>query len=292
MSHILHRITAQTRDIGFPVRRLLPSAKARMVGPFVFFDHMGPALFVRATREGDVRAHPHIGLATVTYLLSGAMMHRDSLGFEQRITPGAINLMVAGRGIVHSERIPEDIRDNGEAVHGLQMWIALPVKDEACAPAFTHYPDTVIPAVSQEGVTAHVLMGSAFGQVSPVTTFTQTMYVYATMDAGAQMTVPQDYAQRALYVVSGSVMVGTEPVAQGELVVLGEGHAVQVTASEDACVMMLGGEPLDGDRFLWWNFVASDKQLIEAAKIAWENDDRTVFPAVGGETERIPLPVK
>ncbi|MEB0010246.1 pirin family protein [Glaciimonas sp. Gout2] len=290
MSSISHIIHAHVRDIGFPVRRLLPAAEVRTVGPFVFFDHMGPYTFSTEGSSGDVRPHPHIGLATVTYLFSGAMMHRDSLGSVQRIVPGDINWMTSGRGITHSERVPEDIRQQGVAVQGLQMWVALPQKNEETTPGFWHYPEADLPFVQLEGATYHVLVGTAFGQTSPVKTHSDTLYVSARLAAGTSMQVTPDYAERAIYIISGALTVDGQAVDQGALIVLKSGSTVTVVAPRDTAFMILGGEPLDGPRFLWWNFVASTKERIERAKLAWLNQEQNIFPSVPGETEFIPLP--
>ncbi|MFJ3046639.1 pirin family protein [Herbaspirillum chlorophenolicum] len=291
MSNIRHKIQGLTRDIGFPVRRLLPAAAARTVGPFVFFDHMGPVEFDAGTTEGDVRPHPHIGLATVTYLFSGAMMHRDSLGVVQRITPGAVNWMAAGRGIVHSERVPEDIREQKVPVHGLQMWVALPAGEEDGAPLFHHYPAEQMPVVEVGGAKLHVLAGSAFGASSPVATASPTLYVAGSAEKGAELEIPADVAERAVYVVKGDVSLDGEPLEAGTLAILEPGAAVALKAGSDAVFMLLGGEPLDGPRFVWWNFVATSKDKIEAAKTAWNARDKSMFPDIPGETEWIPLPV-
>ncbi|MQR01663.1 pirin family protein [Glaciimonas soli] len=291
MSSILHRIQGQTRDIGFPVKRLLPAMAARMVGPFVFFDHMGPMVFAEQGTEGDVRPHPHIGLATVTYLFSGALMHRDSLGSVQRITPGDVNWMSAGCGIVHSERIPEDIRTQHVPVQGIQMWIGLPLAEEESAPGFWHYPAADLPRVATVGVTVHVLAGQAFGQQSPVKTNSPTLYAAINMEADAQIDIAKDYAERALYVVDGAISVDGEVVEAGTLVVLRTDIIVNVIAQNASRLMLLGGAPLDGGaRFVWWNFVASSKEKIEAAKLAWATQEHTFFPPVPGESEFIPLP--
>jgi len=292
MTSIIHLIHGLARDIGFPVRRLLPAAEVRTVGPFVFFDHMGPAEFDSHTTAGDVRAHPHIGLATVTYLFSGAMMHRDSLGMVQRITPGAVNWMAAGNGIVHSERIPDDIRDAKVAVHGLQMWVALPQEQEQGAASFSHYPEDVMPRIEVGGASLHVLIGQAFGQQSPVKPASPTLYVAGRIKAGASLQLPADYSERALYIVSGSASVDGEPVPAGVLAVLKAGAQATLAAHEDSLFMLLGGEAIDGPRYVWWNFVASSKDLIFQAKLAWERQDRTKFAAIPGESEWIPLPQK
>ncbi|MCQ4144626.1 pirin family protein [Vogesella sp. AC12] len=287
MSAISQRIEPRQQDIGFVVRRLLPVRGMRSVGPFVFLDHMGPAYFVAAGTAGDVRPHPHIGLATVTYLSQGAMMHRDSLGTVQRIEPGAINLMVAGRGIVHSERIPADIRAASVAVEGLQMWLALPQTLERCEPAFYHYPAAVLPQHDFERGSVQLLIGTAFGMVSPVKTFAPTLYAAWQLQGGGVLSLPQDVAERALYLIEGEVQVDGEVIRAGELVILSD-SARELRAS--ACVqgVLFGGAALDGPRYLDWNFVASDKALLAAARDDWQAGR---FAMVPGESEFIPLPV-
>lgn len=287
---ISHLIRGHTRDIGFPVKRLLPAMEARTVGPFVFFDHMGPAGFAAGTTEGDVRPHPHIGLATVTYLFSGAMLHRDSLGSVQRITPGDVNWMAAGSGIVHSERVPEDVRQHGTQVHGLQMWVALPQAEEEMTPTFRHYPAADLPLVESEGIRLHVLVGTAYGRSSPVRCHSPTLYVAAQLRAGATLQVDADYAERAIYVVSGGAEVDGKQIDAGTLAVLEPDQASQLTATHDSVVMVLGGAPLDGKRYLWWNFVSSSAERIEKAKFAWASQQPEMFPSVPGESEFIPLP--
>ncbi|WDZ94270.1 pirin family protein [Herbaspirillum sp. WKF16] len=290
MSNIRHMIHGLTRDIGFPVRRLLPAAAARTVGPFVFFDHMGPVEFDAGTTEGDVRPHPHIGLATVTYLFSGAMMHRDSLGVVQRITPGAVNWMSAGRGIVHSERVPDDIRAQKVPVHGLQMWVALPADEEICDPLFRHYASEEMPTAQVGGAKLHVLAGSVFGVTSPVVTSSPTLYVAGSTAEGGEIEVPAEVSERAVYVVKGEVTLDGERLEAGTLAILEPGAAVALKAVGETVFMILGGEPLDGPRFVWWNFVATSREKIEAAKQAWNSRDKDVFPDIPGETEWIPLP--
>ncbi len=292
MSSIRHLIHGLVRDVGFPVRRLLPAAAVRTVGPFVFFDHMGPVEFDSNTTEGDVRPHPHIGLATVTYLFSGAMMHRDSLGVVQRITPGAVNWMAAGGGIVHSERIPEDIRDAKVPVHGLQMWVALPQSEEQGAASFHHYAESEMPHFEIGAASVHLLTGQAFGQISPVKTSSPTLYVCVRLPAGASLQLPADYSERAVYIVTGAAAVDGEALEAGVLAVLEPGNEAVLTASTDSLFMLLGGEPIDGPRFVWWNFVASSKELIETAKLAWRAQDRSKFAVIPGEVEWIPLPEK
>ncbi len=292
MSSIRHLIHGLVRDIGFPVRRLLPAAAARTVGPFVFFDHMGPVEFDSGTTEGDVRPHPHIGLATVTYLFSGAMMHRDSLGVVQRITPGAVNWMAAGRGIVHSERVPDDIRNDKVPVHGLQMWVALPKDQEQGEASFHHYAEDDMPRIEVGAASLHLLAGKAYGHESPVKTSSPTLYVCGRIKAGGTLNLPADYSERAVYVVTGGATLDGEALEAGVLAILEPGIEVLLTAQSDTLFMMLGGEPIDGPRFVWWNFVASSKELIESAKLAWRAQDREVFGAIPGEVEWIPLPEK
>jgi redox-sensitive bicupin YhaK (pirin superfamily) len=290
MASIVEVVTGVEKDIGFPIRRILPSAKVRMVGPFVFFDHMGPASFLQETTAGDVRPHPHIGLATVTFLFSGAMMHSDSLGSHQRIVPGDVNWMTAGRGIVHSERIPNDIRDAKVAVEGLQMWVALPKEDEACAPEFLHYPSHTIPEVVGKGYRVNVLVGAAFGQTSPVKSFSPMVYAVGQLKAGHSLLLDANYPERAVYSVSGAMVLSGTRLRAGELGVIASDEGLLLTAEEDCTFMLIGGEPV-GPRYLWWNFVATDKAMIEQAKLAWGEQDTNVFPPVPNEVERIPLPV-
>jgi redox-sensitive bicupin YhaK (pirin superfamily) len=290
MSSILQRITPHIRDIGFPVRRLLPDAKTRSVGPFVFLDHMGPTSFEAGTTAGDVRAHPHIGLATISYLFSGAIVHRDSLGSVQRIEPGDVNWMTSGRGIVHSERIPADIRDQAVIVQGLQMWVALPQADETCEPGFWHYPSDDLPRIALDGVSVHVLVGSVAGQTSPVKAASPTLYAALDMHGGSNFNVAPDYAERAVYVVSGSIAVDDELVESGTLIVLESDTEVELIAQSNTRLMLVGGAPLDGPRTVWWNFVTSSKERLEAAKAAWANQDPAQFPKVPDEVEWIPLP--
>jgi redox-sensitive bicupin YhaK (pirin superfamily) len=290
MSSILQRITPHIHDIGFPVRRLLPDVKARSVGPFVFLDHMGPTSFAAGTTAGDVRPHPHIGLATITYLFAGAIMHRDSLGSVQRIEPGDVNWMTSGRGIVHSERIPADIRDTSATVEGLQMWVALPHETEECEPGFWHYPGADLPRIALDGVGIHVLVGKIADQTSPVKVASPTLYAALDMHGGSTFSVPADYAKRAAYVVSGSIAVDDELIESGTLIVLESGVEVELTAQSNTRLMLIGGAPLDGPRTLWWNFVTRSKERLEAAKAAWANEDPAQFPQVPGEVERIPLP--
>ena len=287
MSEIQYVLSPTASDVGFPVQRLLPAAQVRAIGPFVFFDHMGPARFARAGTAGDVRPHPHIGLATVTYLYTGALIHRDSLGSVQRIEPGAINLMAAGRGIVHSERVPADIRANQTPVHGIQIWLALPAEREDMAPAFHHYPADALPAVTAAGVALRVLIGAAFGQVSPVATYSPTLQIDGELAAGAGLELPPDDPERGVYLVDGRLRVAGTLLEPGQLAVLTPGRSVRLEAETAARLMVVGGAPLDGRRFLYWNFVARRRERIEAAKADWAAGR---FAPVPGETECIPPP--
>jgi redox-sensitive bicupin YhaK (pirin superfamily) len=287
MAAIAQVLQGHEKDIGFTVRRLLPAARQRSVGPFVFLDHMGPAHFESGTTEGDVRPHPHIGLGTVTYLFSGAMIHRDSLGFVQRIEPGAVNWMSAGRGVVHSERLPEDVRASGQAVEGIQMWIALPAALEDSEPLFRHTPAANLPVWERDGARVRLLIGEWNGAHSPVDIPSETFYATADLAAEAAIDLPDAVVERALYCVAGVVEVEGQRVEAGSLAVFEIGAHVRVSAVEAARVMLLGGAPLDGPRHIWWNFVASDRSRIERAAVDWEAGH---FPNVPGETERIPAP--
>jgi redox-sensitive bicupin YhaK (pirin superfamily) len=280
-------IEARARDIGgFEVRRMLPDARRRSVGPFVFFDQMGPA--VLAPGQGmDVRPHPHIGLATVTWLFDGALEHRDSLGSLQVIRPGDVNWMIAGRGIVHSERTPGHERASGLRVHGIQAWIALPRAQEEIEPAFDHHPAASLPAFVRDGTRYCLIAGSAFERVSPVRIFAPMFYLAAAAPSGSRIEVPDGFVERALHVASGSVLLGDNTLRAGQMAVIAPGAGVPCVAVDDAQVMLLGGAPLDGPRTLWWNFVSSRPERIEAAKADWAAGR---FDAVPGETESIPLP--
>ena len=275
------------RDLGgFSVRRLLPSVARRTVGPFVFFDHMGPADFPPGVGI-DVRPHPHIGLATVTYLFEGAIEHRDSLGSVQRITAGAVNWMTAGRGIVHSERSPQDMRRTGGRMQGIQTWLALPRELEGCEPAFVHHPAASLPVIEMPGVTMRLIAGSAFDRTSPVAVASSMFYIAVEMEAGASFVLPDEYAERAVYPLSGDISINEGALAAGSMAVLNPSEPVTIQALSPTRLMLLGGAPLDGERFLWWNFVASDRAAIEEASERWR---RGGFDMVPGETEFIPLP--
>ncbi|MDG4553211.1 MAG: pirin family protein [Candidatus Competibacter sp.] len=289
MSALLHLLRPHVRDIGFPVQRLLPAAAVPAVGPFVFFDHMGPATFPAGTTEGDVRPHPHIGLSTFTYLFSGALLHRDSLGVTQRIEPGAVNWMTAGRGVVHSERIPADIRDSGQEVEGLQMWLAAPADREDDAPGFHHYPAEALPLIETSGARLRVLAGAFQGAVSPVRTEMPTLCASAELEARASMTLPVEVEveELAVYVATGELALAGQTLVAGQMAILDPRTENVARATQPTRFMLLGGQRLDGKRLIWWNFVATSRERIEAAKVAWAQEQ---FPLVPGETERIPLP--
>ena len=282
------RLSGQDKDLGggFLVRRLLPSAQRQAVGPFVFFDHFGP-LDVQPGEIHDVRPHPHIGLATVSYLFDGAMMHRDSLGYVQRIEPGAINWMTAGRGIVHSERVPEDLRQQAYRQHGLQLWAALPQAHEETAPDFVHTPATEIPAVSLGASEVRVLIGQAFGQTSPVRTFSKTVYLDVKLAAGDTLELPPLAEELAVYPVDEALEVAGEVLPARTLGVLAPGVSTTIRTSASARFVVIGGEALDGRRFIWWNFVSSRRERIAQAGDDWSAQ---VMGHIEGDDEFIPLP--
>ncbi|MPM91132.1 hypothetical protein SDC9_138258 [bioreactor metagenome] len=285
------RLSGHVKDLGggLMVRRMLPSLQCRSVGPFVFFDHFGPVT-IAAEANIDVRPHPHIGLATVTYLFEGAMMHRDSLGSEQLIEPGAINWMTAGRGIVHSERRPPRLANTAFVNHGIQLWAALPLDEERCAPSFTHTPATRIPKIRVDDAQVHVLVGSAYDERSPVRTLTETLYLDIELQPGGGIELPASALETALYTVSGDVMLGREFIAEHTLAILEHRLVAQINNAsrrDAARLIVIGGMRLDAPRHLWWNFVASDTALIERAAQNWE--DRTMG-SVPGDDEFIPLP--
>ena len=278
-------IEARIRSLGeFDVRRVLPVAARRMVGPFVFFDHMGPAVFPPGQGIA-VRPHPHIGLATITYLFDGEIMHRDSLGFEQLIQAGAVNLMTAGRGIVHSERAADDLAVTSR-LHGIQSWLALPLELEETAPSFTHYPAEALPALTVDGCAVRIIMGEAHGRRSPVATYSPTLYLEVEIPAGRTYTLPTEAKERAAYVVEGSVRAAEGEVTDGTMLVARPGAALTLAAATDCRIMVIGGDGL-GVRHIWWNFVSSSKERIEQAKADWR-DGR--FGKVSGDEEFIPLP--
>lgn len=283
-------IDKRTHDLGggFIVGRILPFMKRRMVGPFIFLDHLGPLqLDAGIPRNLDVRPHPHIGLATVTYLYSGAITHRDSLGFEQEIKPGAVNWMVAGSGITHSERL-EYARAHGANMHGIQSWVALPDEAEECAPAFYHHPSDSLPEWQEAGVRGRLIAGEMDGLKSPAITHSPLFYQHLDMQADARHSLQPTYSERAVYVTAGAVEVDGQPVAAGQLAVLSNGgHAATIRALVPSVVMLLGGEPI-GERFIFWNFVSSSKERLEEAKLDWQAGRMTL--PVGDDQEFIPLP--
>ncbi len=285
---ITFTITPHTKELsqGFNVRRLLPSAQTQGVGPFLFFDHFGP-VEVAPGANHDVRPHPHIGLATVTYLFEGAMMHRDSLGEVQRIEPGAVNLMTAGRGIVHSERIPDDLKQTTYRSHGLQLRMALPAAHEESEPMFSHTPAREIPQDRIGSAKLRVLMGNAFGLQSSVPLLTPTIYVDVQMPACETLTVPRMAQELGIYLLSGALTVDGVEVAVNTMAVLDASVESVVRASTDAHFVLIGGDAIDGHRIMSWNFVATRKELISQAAADWDADR---FAKVPGETERIPLP--
>jgi redox-sensitive bicupin YhaK (pirin superfamily) len=284
-------VVPRTRDLGdgFEVRRALPTVERRMVGPFVFLDQMGPARFA-AGHGLDVRPHPHIGLATLTYLYDGEILHRDSLGVVQPIRPGAVNWMTAGRGIVHSERTAPELRAAASTLEGLQLWVALPRRDEECEPSFVHHPADTLPELDGDGVRARIVAGESFGRRSPVATRSPLVFVDLVLQPGARADIPAMHAEQALYVVDGRLDLGADGMHEGgRLLVLKPGAIVTLrgAASGPTRCVLLGGEPMDGPRHLAWNFVASSAERIEQAKADWQAGR---FAAVPGETEFIPLP--
>jgi redox-sensitive bicupin YhaK (pirin superfamily) len=280
-------IVPRSRDIGgFAVRRALPSARRRMVGPFVFLDEMGPALFGPGAGI-DVRPHPHIGLATVTYLFEGEILHRDSLGSLQAIRPGELNWMTAGRGIAHSERTAPEVRARGGPLAGVQAWVALPAGREEVEPAFAHHDTAELPLVEAGGVVVRIIAGELYGARSPVATLSDLFYADATLPAGARLQLPAGHEERAILVATGNIEIAGETFGDGALLVFRPGDAITVSAASPARLMLLGGEPMDGPRHIWWNFVSSSRDRIEAAKADWKAGR---FAGVPGEVEFIPLP--
>lgn len=280
-------IVPRARDLGgFEVRRVLPSGQRQMVGPFIFFDQMGPAEFLPG-RGIDVRPHPHIGLATVTYLFAGTIVHRDSLGVVQSIEPGDVNWMTAGRGIVHSERSNAELRKRRQELYGIQIWVALPKAYEETDPDFAHYAAATLPLIEGEGKSVRVVAGSLFGKTSPVKTFSSLFYADAALQAGASFALGAAHEERAIYLVGGTVEIGGQLFEAGRLLVFSSGDEIVVKAKTAARILLLGGEPTDGPRHIWWNFVSSSRERIEQAKADWKAQR---FPVVPGDAEFIPLP--
>lgn len=284
MSHT--RIVPRVRELGegFQVRRALPDGRRHAVGPFVFFDHMGPTTLAPG-RGLDVRPHPHIGLATVTYLFAGEILHRDSLGTVQAIRPGEVNWMTAGAGIVHSERTPPALRASGARVHGIQTWIALPREGEESAPAFTHHEG--LPQVQEGGVTLTLILGDLLGLASPVATLSPTFYADVTLAPGRRFAIPARHEERGVYTVEGDIALGELHAQAGEMLVLEQGSEAIVRTHGGARFMIFGGAALDGPRHVWWNFVSSSRARIEQAADDWKSGR---FAPVPGETDFIPLP--
>ena len=284
---IAHVIVPRGTDLGgFQVRRALPSAQRRMVGPFIFLDHMGPAEF-RAGHGIDVRPHPHIGLATVTYLYAGEIVHRDSLGTLVPIRAHEVNWMTAGRGIVHSERTGRERRLKGDLVHGLQCWVALPVAEEEGAPGFAHHDADELPVVRGEGKAVRIVAGALYGMRSPVATLWDTVFADVELEAGATLPLDADYEERAIYLVDGEIDIAGDRFTRGRLLVFRPGDRIAIRASTAARLVIVGGAAMDGPRHIWWNFVSSRKDRIEQAKAEWK---ARRFSSVPGETEFIPLP--
>ncbi|HVV84177.1 MAG TPA: pirin family protein [Kofleriaceae bacterium] len=288
-STIATAIDARRRELGgLSVLRVLPALGRRTVGPFIFLDHMGPAR-LDAGRGIDVRPHPHIGLATVTYLFEGELVHRDSLGSEQAIRPGDVNWMTAGQGIVHSERTAAEQRRAASTLHGLQLWVALPAADEEGAPSFHHHPGATLPEVARGGVRLRVLAGSAYGATSPIATRSPLFYVTADLPGGAELALPDEHVERALYVVDGAVAAGGARAEAGRMLVFPPGAPITAHAIAASRVALIGGAPLDGPRHIFWNFVSSSRDRLEQAKRDWR-DHR--FPSIpGDDTDLVPLPV-
>ncbi|QDH69690.1 pirin family protein [Marilutibacter alkalisoli] len=280
-------ITPRVHDLGgFQVRRAVPTIQARSVGPFVFVDHMGPAVF-EAGRGVDVRPHPHIGLATVTFLWSGTMTHRDTLGSVQDINPGDVNWMTAGRGIAHSERTPSMLRKGQHPLHGMQTWVALPLPDEETAPSFIHHPATTLPRQHSDGSKRRIVAGRGFGEESPVKVFSDTLYVALDLDRDAELVLENSHPERAVYILEGEAQLDGADIPAMHLVVLDPGTRPKLRAKTPLKAMLLGGEPLDAPRHMWWNFVSSSKERIEQAKQDWLDG---LFGKIEGDDEFIPLP--
>lgn len=282
-------IIPRTSDIGgFEVRRALPTAKRRLVGPFIFFDRMGPAR-LEAGAALDVRPHPHIGLSTVTYLFDGEIKHRDSLGTELVIRPGDVNLMTSGRGIVHSERTPENLRGHPLSISGLQTWLALPKDQEEIDPAFAHTAGQVLPTFDSNGASGRVVIGNFEGLKAPVHTFSGTLYVDLTLEPHAKFPFPAREEERAAYILSGSLVVGGDHFMENQLLIFRPKDEMTLSAGPQGCHLMLfGGDALEGKRYIWWNFVSSSQERIEQAREEWRTGRFDIVP--GDEEEFIPLP--
>ncbi|WP_226470256.1 pirin family protein [Luteimonas panaciterrae] len=280
-------IAPRVHDLGgFEVRRAVPTLQARSVGPFVFVDHMGPAVFERG-RGIDVRPHPHIGLATVTFLWSGTITHRDTLGSDQDITPGDVNWMTAGRGIAHSERTPLTLREHEHPVHGMQTWVGLPKPDEETTPSFHHHPAATLPRIARGGASLRLIAGRAYGEESPVRAFSEILNVAIDLEPDAETTIDADHVERALYILEGEAQLDGADIPQRHLIVLDPGSRAVLRAKTPLKAMLFGGEPLDGHRHMWWNFVSSSQERIEQARQDWLEGR---FGKIAGDDEFIPLP--
>lgn len=286
---VVMEIIPRTVDLGgFNVRRVLPSTEKRTVGPFVFWDQAGPGEFL--TGKGlDVRPHPHICLSTMTYLFSGRLEHRDTLGSHQIIEPGAINFMTAGRGIAHSERTPQADRSESHPLFGIQSWLALPINKEEMAPSFTHYDQSTIPTFTESGIRIHLAAGEWRGEKSPVITHTDGLFMECHLDAGAELFIPATHDERALHLLSGQITIDNTPYTSGHMLILKPGMEIKIKSGITSHAIILGGSPLEEPRFLWWNFVASSKERIEQAKMDWQQGKFGKIP--GDDKEFIPLPV-
>jgi redox-sensitive bicupin YhaK (pirin superfamily) len=282
-------ISGQKRELGdgFTVARVLPQAGQRTVGPFVFFDYLGPGE-VKPGHGIDVRPHPHIGLATITYLFDGSQIHRDNLGNEQEIVPGDVNWMTAGRGIAHSERTGPEVRARGHRMHGIQSWVGLPRANEEDPPNFQHVAKEQLPLMEHDGVSLRVVCGKAFGLEAPVKVPMEIFYVDAQMKDGSSLTLPTEYAERGVMVVAGRIEADGQSLGDGGMIVFDKGEHAEISAMGDSRVMLLGGAPLDGERHVWWNFVASSRERIEKAKDDWKSGRFAKIP--GDDKEFIPLP--
>jgi redox-sensitive bicupin YhaK (pirin superfamily) len=280
-------IVPKSRDIGgFEVKRALPSSRRRMIGPFIFFDQMGPATLPKG-KGMDVRPHPHIGLSTVTWLIDGEIMHRDSIGSVQAIRPGEVNWMTAGSGIAHSERTPDALRPGGPSLYGIQTWLALPKTHEETAPRFEHFKADALPRIEGDGIDATLIAGAAWGKRSPVSVFTETVYADIRLAAGATLTVPAEHEERGVYVLTGGIEFASGRFAPGAMLALRPGAPIDVRAQGATHLMLLGGARADGPRHIWWNFVSSSAERIEQAKADWKAGR---FAKVAGDDEFIPLP--
>ena len=280
-------IVPKSRDIGaFEVRRALPSSRRRMIGPFIFFDQMGPAALPKG-KGMDVRPHPHIGLSTVTWLIEGEIMHRDSIGSVQAIRPGEVNWMTAGSGIAHSERTPDALRPGGPRLYGIQTWLALPKTHEEIAPSFEHFKADALPRIEGDGIDATLIAGTGWGKRSPVGVFTETVYADIRLAAGATLTIPPEHEERGVYVLTGAVEIAGDRFEPGVMLALRPGNPIDIRAEDATHLMLLGGARADGPRQIWWNFVSSSPERIEQAKADWKAGR---FAKVAGDDEFIPLP--